>query len=1115
MSESNPGQEDTLQKFHWRRAEPKEVQPPPDTQPDLCRDSDYTFREPMVEGTRNTLEILSNNFSMGNTERIMARNPREKGQAGKEKYFLLDNVSFAKKSPLKRQFQEGNVDLVFHKKESVNAINIYSGKSQFSNSVQSSKSKILRTLKTSEKSKKAKERASRKAKASLSEFSNGKPGRASLGKGLLWSPAGSKKSRSPKPRQQDLRFSNAKKVSSSRASLKKRKTPKNCGKEKIKEFQSQRRSKVQGFSYSKDSEMFSSSKRNKSRGQNLIFPDKNHLIRAFEVGRKTPSSKKKLSLEISGQGKNGNSQQTRKRLSIHVEGEDEFAQLSRQYFSSRNSNVMEFKPFAAGKSSILKFREQSKQASTIDPKNKFSNFLKGNQMASKTPSGLLSKYLYKRKGDTRGSPDFRKKKGGGPVQEIRGGPSRKKPKSDSTSKLSSCKLASFFNKNNPKIKRKKLIANQKIIKMETPNKLGVPKKNSLSNISKRLSGRKLKIKKSHVHESLNENSMIHIQNRVDIETLINSKLVSSRSKNTFLEKPKPKPNALTQIYDKSDTSIIFNYKTPNSDFCPEKFKKSIASKMRLASIKRKKQKEKGRSGLKGKQETPNGGEKYDLYGEARRKITGDSKNDSRRKTRVSLEKGKGRSSLKKRIKSKSKKVVLRKSSKVIISTRKSSKTPDRPTKSHSKHKKPKKPKFHKIGSSLGKKSSLKCKRSSKLFEEAKSKAKFFKTQLKNSVGRQEGGKSMSMTQKQGLVAHKIKLFKNIKEKLTSSFKQKKFKINSSSRFSNVKSIEKSKSLRQKPDPQQKFKSQKKMCKLKLGSISPKSNLQSFRLRPYSKTPTSVGRGLKDLIKKWPKKRGKFKRTCKKPLVESVSCLEKSIFDSKMLSKDANFLAFQATPLAKKNSSQLKIANLFSKHELQKKIQKTQKENFSKFNLSAIRGSKSKRDSQPLAKQEKYKNLISIKFNLNKKNKESMLKTPKNKKKKQLNLKIKKSGMKGCFRKLETLGVLKNSGKKSKAFSDVASIKHSNNLTRLKHYKKKKLFLKNIDKKNQKKRTKFNRKRVSKNFTKRLFLVLRKIIIYKSKGNFLNQANIYLKILSKYKKKWEFSHVFLLLPFCRK
>ena len=145
----------------------------------------------------------------------------------------------------------------------------------------------------------------------------------------------------------------------------------------------------------------------------------------------------------------------------------------------------------------------------------------------------------------------------------------------------------------------------------------------------------------------------------------------------------------------------------------------------------------------------------------------------------------------------------------------------------------------------------------------------------------------------------------------------------------------------------------------------------------------------------------------------------------------------------------------------------------------------------------------------------MLKTPKNKKKKQLNLKIKKSGMKGCFRKLETLGVLKNSGEKSKAFSDVASIKHSNNLTRLKHYKKKKLFLKNIDKKNQKKRTKFNRKRVSKNFTKKLFLVLRKIIIYKSKGNFLNQANIYLKILSKYKKKWEFSHVFLLLPFCRK
>jgi hypothetical protein len=1097
MNENKLRDKETLNKFNPSRRDPHDPSPhikAPETKL-LERESNYTFRGQNLEGTRNTMDVLSNNFSMGNTERI----GQVKGEVGelkgkgKGKYFMLDNMSFGKKSGKKLDFFTINTGLAFQKKEDLGAINLYSGKSQFSNSIKSSKSKVLRTLKTSEKSKKSKEGGSKRKHTPISEFSSGFQSKDSLKKMSLWSPSQRKKENLAPMQPIKLMKRYSQKLgklgvglNSSRKSMKNfQKTPKNCGKGKMKEFSSHTRNKIKGFSYSRDSEMFSSSKRNEAKGQRPIFTDKKKIIKAFEIGKKTPGSKlKKLSLDFSGKARGKNSQQTRKRLSIHVEaGEDDFYQLNRQYFSSRNSNIMEFKPFTAGKSSILKYRE-SNQASQADSKIKFSNFLLENSKMKqlgniKTPTALFTKYLYKRKvarndenKSERQNQVFKKKKLECQVMEIKNENNSKglSIKNNSNSKLSSRKLASFFNKNNPKLKRKKLIANQKNQKSQNSYKKHIAKKNSLNNISKRLSNRKIKLKQNHIHESLNENSMVHIQNRVDIETLITSKLISSRTKNTFLDMTQNNQGKST--YNKSDNSIIFQKKFKNADFDDKKFKKSIMNKMRLVNIKKKQSKSKSKSKKQQKFDQKLSkklkDEPWNLYRQNEDKrihTQGErepEKNTDQKRVKRSEDKLKTKRSGKKKS-LKSKKIVLRKSSKMIISTRKSSKTPDAKAKSYTKKKKSQNFKLNKIGNSLGKKGSLKCKRNTKLFEQVKNKTKFFKTQLKNSIGLQERIKSSSIKKKQGLLTNKILLFKNIKEKLTSSFKQRQFKINLSSRVSNVKSIEKSKSLKQKQGKKIKFKSQKKISKLKLGSISPKNNLQSFRLRPYSKTPNSGSKVLKNLIKKWPKKRCKFKRNAKNIGVESVSCLEKSILDSKNMTKEGKQLilgTYITTPNTQKSANKLKIANLFSKHELQKKIQKNQKENFSKFNLSAIRESQGRKKKDSVPKQEKYKNLISIKFNLNKKKKEGQLKTPKGNKKIQFNAKIKKSGLKGSFKKLESISIPFES-KNVANFLKFVILKKHHEIYKLKKYVKKKTYFMKVDGQKQKRKSKIKRKLLKK------------------------------------------------------
>ena len=111
-----------------------------------------------------------------------------------------------------------------------------------------------------------------------------------------------------------------------------------------------------------------------------------------------------------------------------------------------------------------------------------------------------------------------------------------------------------------------------------------------------------------MYESLNENSMIHIQNRVDIETLINSKLISSRSKNTFLDKTGIRNKDKTE--NKSETSILFGRKINKFKKINPKNQTSKMDKIKicLKSNKNKKSKSKGNKIIK----KPND-ESWNLY----------------------------------------------------------------------------------------------------------------------------------------------------------------------------------------------------------------------------------------------------------------------------------------------------------------------------------------------------------------------------------------------------------------------------------------------------------------------------------------------------------------------
>jgi hypothetical protein len=816
----------------------------------------------------------------------------------------------------------------------------------------------------------------------------------------------------------------------------------------------------------KSKELLFAKNSSKSRG---IFSNKKGIIKAFEIGRKTPNSKKKLSLDFIKKSKKLNSQQTRKHLSIYVDVDDDVSQINRNYFSTKNSNVMEFKPFTAGKSSILKLRE-SKNISGYDSKGRFSNFLNGEQpmnrfSESRTPTALFSKYLYKRKGkEIKKSPNFKKKKTKIEVMEVHRISDKDTPKIRSSSKASSRKLKSFFNKNNPRNKQEKLIASQKNYKIDSSSKNQMLKKNSLSNISKRLSNRKMKIHVDGAHESLNENSMLHIQNRVDIETLINSKLMSSRSKNTFLDKTNLSKKM--GVNKNSETSIILGEKKEIKKEVTRVIDQMKKQKSGLLE-KVKKARSKGSQKMK-KNLMPE--EPWNLYKKIQpKKNFPKSQQTPKNMKKVKITKKKYSKEKRRNSqihkKMKAKKVILRKNSKVIISTRKSSKTPESKKKSYTrKRKKSKKIRSTKLINSMGKKSTSKGRINPNLFSQVRNKKQFYNTQIKNSKKFKEKLKSSSLQREKGLVANKIMLFKNIKEKLTTSFKKKQMKINLSSRISTVQSTEKSKSFRKKGSIKKKFKSYKKSKKLKLGSISPGNNLKSMRLRQYSKTPNAQTNMLKSMIKRWPQKRSKFKRSGTKGGIESVSCLEKSILDSRIRQRDpfVQMMSIYTPQNIKIGPDKLKIANLFSKHELQKKIQKTQKENFSKFNLSA---QKSVQDSKSFVKKSKYKNLISIKFNLDPKNKKSLHRKSKSQKRRSSS-KPKNKKLVRWFNKLKTsLKESKNIG--CQYDENVMKIRNEqrHKMIKLKSYLKKKIFLarvnlKNINKKERKKKFISKKKRIN-------------------------------------------------------
>ena len=915
MSEKRT-QESTLVKFGLFSS-PSHNPSRPAPRPDCCpeKGSNYTFKGANEsEDQHNTFDRLSNHFSLGNHDKVLT------AAKGEREYFMLENVSFGKKcAQVKRRAQaRGHLEV---NDEPTEAVNLYSGKTLSNPSARSSKSRIMRTLKTSDKSgKSGRPESHRVERDRISEFSSG-----------------TEKARSPRKLGEDIntrrtvtggsrkRNTLVARMSSGKSSLNSRKTSKNRGKE-----ESERSRQISPFGP-------------KVKGQAGIFADKGRLIRAFEVGRKTPNSKK-LSLDFQRKDSAGGSQKKRKHLSIHVGGEGDFNQLSRQYFSSKNSNVADFKPFVAGKSSILKLRE-SRQASGVEAPAKFSTYLAEQRVkglsGAKTPPGLFSKYLYRRKGrEERGSPNF-KKKGDCEVLKVERATGPKTP---------SRKLASFFNKNNPQNKRVKFIASQR----------NAPKKASLAQLSKRLSNRRVKIAHQQAHESLNENSMMHIQNRVDIETLINSKLVSSRTKNTFLKRPN------WGAGEKSETSIVFgrpkNRKTPGRTAKPGK--SGVLQKIKKA-------KSKG-SRAKRKKE----GESWNLY----------KPNSFKKKAKPSRDKPRVHK------KTKPRKVVLRKSPNLIISRRKSSKKSSKTPGSSRKLDAAKRRTLKKLRSSKGP-SSLGKRSSKKKTAPERGKKTFFKTQFRNLRGARDDAKSASLKKEGSIAANQILLFKNIKDRLTSSFKKRQTKLGGQ-----AKSSDKAKSLQKRKQIESHFKSHKK--KLKLGSISPSAQLQSFRLRPYSKTPNAGSKVLNTLMRKWPKKRSKLRRT--KGVIESVSCLEKSILDSRIRQRDpfAQMMSiYTPTQNPKKPPSKLKIANLFSKHELQKKIQRSQKENFSKFNLSSHKEQVSRpgNQTQSFRKTDKSRNLISIKFNLDKRGKEGSRRMPVSRKKSGLNAKIKRNAMRGWIR----------------------------------------------------------------------------------------------------------------------
>ena len=971
-----------------------------------ARESNYTFKGPNPDNFNSpkaTFEMLSNQFSLAQNEKDMNSQGEE---ALQKNYFLADNVSFGKKSDCKiPQVQDiyGARMGLFSGPVREEPVNLYSKGPSGSGSSRG-KDSIMETLKTSSKSKKSKGSGQMFVQRQLiTEFSSGKSSKKNVSQNSknnigLEEDLMIKRTVGQRRQSQGIVLSikdlnEVRQVKQSRSSLTK----------PVKNFQDPKPqfSLSNKYNFTKSA----SSGKHISPHVNKIFNNKRGIIKAFEIGKRYSASKlKKLSLDFSRQKKPSTSSlRNGKNLSIHVNPEmADFQSINRQYFSTKNSNALEKGRIPSGKSGILKMREKSGQDSGLDPKKGFSNFgltksLLKEVSGMATPSRLFSKYLYRRKSNALEerwarpqSRAFKKKKGSMKILEVAETPpqennylsrrdtSTSKIPSKSPIKTSSRKLISFFNQNNVKLKTSKLIAKRKISKGSLHKKK--PDPDGLLNRS----SAKLIIDSRMAHESLNENSMLHIQNRVDIETLINSKLLSSRSRNILQDKSLIPFEKKTPKENKSETSILAS-QTENR--YKQIIKKSnIQSKERLTERIENPRASKGKKGRKripikdrslvkvfpqsvkySKTKHMNEDNIWNLYKKERKGVR--SKDKKALKEKLKSRKGSKKSgSSRTPNTSRGKKIVLRKSPNVIISTRKTQKTPDFIGKKPKKRKLSKKMKSGKLMNSVSKKKLLKkVYGKSSIYEGSTEQRKFFKTHLNNSKVRKEGVKSYSSRKESGSMAQKILLFKNIKEKLTSSFKKKGLsRAEADPRTNNAKSSEPMKKYQ---FSKKKFNSQKKMSKLKLGNVSPNQNFQNFKLRAYSKTPNHNTNALRKLVEKWPHKRTRLTKNKKPLLVESVSYMERSPKKSGPRQRDLALKMvslYSKTPNGLTEKGRLRVANLFSKRELQTKIKMSQKENLSKINLSIYQAAKKSkkislknklRDKSP-----KYKNLVSIKFN---------------------------------------------------------------------------------------------------------------------------------------------------------